>query len=338
MLYIFTCSDPASKLALSEFKKEDSSCRFIDWLDAGVGLIESELSLEEINQLIHKTPIIFVRHIFQVDMQIPMETKKEELLEQCKGYALSQLNAHMSFSVQARTIENETYKEYRNQLRDELNQLLVTEGYNLDQKDPEQVISIFFTPKTLFIGCGYTYLNLSKWNGGMMHCARENGEISRAEYKLREAIEVFSIDMNQYKEALDLGAAPGGWSNVLLSYGCNVTAIDPAKMDQRILANPKLKHYKETTQQYLARGLDKRYDIIVNDMKMDVVQSCAIINEFAHLLSENGLIVITFKLPNKYNYLNVKRGFEELKSYYHIKSARQLFHNRSEITVVLERL
>ena len=172
----------------------------------------------------------------------------------------------------------------------------------------------------------------------MMHCARENGEISRAEYKLREAIEVFSIDMNQYKEALDLGAAPGGWSNVLLSYGCNVTAIDPAKMDQRILANPKLKHYKETTQQYLARGLEKRYDIIVNDMKMDVVQSCAIINEFAHLLSENGLIVITFKLPNKYNYLNVKRGFEELKSYYHIKAARQLFHNRSEITVVLERL
>ena len=137
--------------------------------------------------------------------------------------------------------------------------------------------------------------------------------------------------------AADLGAAPGGWTNVFLSKGLKVVAIDPANMDSELLKNPNLKHYKEMTQTYLTRNMDTHFDLVVNDMKMDVVQSASITNEFEPVLSEQGLVIMTFKLPNKFSYLNIKHGLEELTKCYDFVTARQLFHNRSEITVLLKK-
>ena len=333
MKYIFTCQPNASKIALSEYKKEDPSVKFIDWLDSGVGLIESDLSNEEMVQLIFTTPIIFTRHIFAVDSSFDRTDTPEELANQCLGFALGCLSQDATFSVQARTLDTDTMKSYRNEFRDHLSSLLSEQGYEEDKKKASQILSAFITNKTVYLGCGSEHLNLSSWNGGMMHCAKE-GMISRAEFKLLEAVEVFGIDINNHHNAADLGAAPGGWSNELLNYGLKVTAIDPAKMDRELLKNPNLTHFKEMTQTYLERDLDTTFDLVVNDMKMDVIESASITNEFDKVLSEDGLVLMTFKLPNKYSYLNVKHGMEELNKCYDLVTARQLFHNRSEVTVL----
>ena len=40
--------------------------------------------------------------------------------------------------------------------------------------------------------------------------------------------------------ALDVGAAPGGWTEALLGYGCaRVTAVDPAAMSPALMASEK---------------------------------------------------------------------------------------------------
>lgn len=336
MKYIFTCQPAAMKIAASEFRKEDPSSSFCDWLDAGVGLITSDLRNHEMVHLIETAPILFTRHLFEVDVEFDRPSDISELVSLCEGYALSTLKQDNTYTIQARTMDVERLKQYRNDFRDEFATALQRHGFQEDIKYGEQILSIFLTNKKVYIGCGSAALNLSRWNGGMMHCAKE-GMISRAEFKLIEAMEVFHLDLQQFHVAADLGAAPGGWTNALLQQGLKVTAIDPANMDSELLKNPNVKHYKEMTQTYLSRGLDTRFDLIVNDMKMDVVQSASITNEFESVLSDQGLVIMTFKLPNNYSYLNVKRGIEELQTCYDLVSGRQLFHNRSEITVLFKK-
>lgn len=336
MKYIFTCQPASAKIAASEYKKEDPTSTFLDWLDTGVGLIESDLDNLQMIQTIKTAPMIFTRHIFEVDLEIDRPESIDEFITICLEYAMGTLNQENSFAIQARTLDLELMKQYRNDVREQLSQALVHEGYTEDIKHGEQILSIFFTKKKAYLGCGSSSLNLSNWNGGMMHCAKE-GMISRAEFKLLEAMECFELDLSKYHTAADLGAAPGGWTNALLSKGLKVVAIDPANMDSELLKNPNVKHYKEMTQTYLTRNLDTRFDLIVNDMKMDVVQSASITNEFESVLADDGLVIMTFKLPNKFSYLNIKRGLEELSKSYTFVTARQLFHNRSEITVLFKK-
>ena len=67
---------------------------------------------------------------------------------------------------------------------------------------------------------------------------KEEDQISRAKFKLLEAEQRFGIDFSVARKAIDIGAAPGGWTSLLLERGLKVTAIDPAAMNPRLLGNP----------------------------------------------------------------------------------------------------
>jgi 23S rRNA (uridine2552-2'-O)-methyltransferase len=60
--------------------------------------------------------------------------------------------------------------------------------------------------------------------------AKKQGYRSRAAFKIIEIQEKFRIFMKQ-QTVLDLGAAPGGWSQVVSSYVSKVIAVDLLKMD-----------------------------------------------------------------------------------------------------------
>jgi 23S rRNA (cytidine2498-2'-O)-methyltransferase len=56
-----------------------------------------------------------------------------------------------------------------------------------------------------------------------------------------------------------------------------------------------------------------------------------------HRLRESGYIIITFKLT-KHDRLNkIKEGLSLLSKDFNIVFIKQLFHNRSEITVILQK-
>lgn len=55
--------------------------------------------------------------------------------------------------------------------------------------------------------------------------AKEEGYYSRAAFKLKEMDEKLHLLKNGMK-VVDLGAAPGGWSQVLAKAGCSVVGID----------------------------------------------------------------------------------------------------------------
>jgi 23S rRNA C2498 (ribose-2'-O)-methylase RlmM len=59
----------------------------------------------------------------------------------------------------------------------------------------------------------------------------------------QDALQVLEADgrsIDATLPALDVGAAPGGWTEALLGYGCaRVTAVDPAAMSPALMASEK---------------------------------------------------------------------------------------------------
>ncbi|MGG3572586.1 SAM-dependent methyltransferase [Bacillus gobiensis] len=79
--------------------------------------------------------------------------------------------------------------------------------------------------------------------------------MSRAKFKLLEAEVKFNINYNDYSSALDIGAAPGGWTSLLLEKGLKVTAIDPSNLHPDLLRNPNLTFYKKRLMKFPYRNI-----------------------------------------------------------------------------------
>ncbi|KAK9835579.1 hypothetical protein WJX74_003512 [Apatococcus lobatus] len=65
---------------------------------------------------------------------------------------------------------------------------------------------------------------------------------SHAVGKLAEAVDAIGWDMSQVKLAVDLGAAPGSWTSFMAKSAKRVLAVDPASMDDSLLALHNVVH------------------------------------------------------------------------------------------------
>ena len=164
---------------------------------------------------------------------------------------------------------------------------------------------------------------------------KDEGMVSRSEFKLREAFDVFKIKPpdSEAPSALDLGASPGGWSRVLLSKGFSVTAADPAPCDSRLSAHPNFTQL-QTHAQRLPDGLGP-FDLVANDMRMDMFDSCRVTLDAARFLKRGGESIMTFKLPHSHKLSATRNALKLLEQKFEILSAKQLFHNRDEVTVYM---
>ncbi|MCP3683242.1 MAG: methyltransferase domain-containing protein [bacterium] len=217
-----------------------------------------------------------------------------------------------------------------------LSQVFIEQGVPLDVRQPRQVLSVVLTSGQGYLGLSHAVDNISDWAGGVRRFKREKSQVSRAEFKLLEAIELFKLSLQVGGTALDLGAAPGGWTRILRKYGMNVVAVDPAKLDPYIASDLAVKHIRDAAQRYLVKT-DKEFDVILNDIRMDARDSARIMGMAAKNLKDSGWALITLKLPKKGGRRVVTSSFEVMCKWYEVIGARQLFHNRSEITVALKR-
>lgn len=329
MQYIITCQPKAEKIAVSEYRREDPDFRILRWLEPGVGLAECALPPEELLLTIRRTPFIFTRHLVALEAELPAEPFPAQ---EISAVLQEKLPPGEPVSVQVRAQDPE-----RRKIVDEVCGILDSLGLPQDRKNGSQTVSLYANGEALFLGCGPAENNLSGWSGGEMHFSKREDFISRAEFKLLEAIDVFGVRTEKMQSALDLGAAPGGWSAVLLRKGLCVDAVDPAELHPDVARNPKLRHFREPVQRFLQRKPDRKYHLLVNDMKMDITKSAQLTASCAPLLYERAVVLMTFKLPQKYSYNDIKAGLAVLAESYRLKDARQLFHNRDEITVLLEK-
>jgi tRNA(Ser,Leu) C12 N-acetylase TAN1 len=166
--------------------------------------------------------------------------------------------------------------------------------------------------------------------------------VSRAELKMREIMAANPGIFTPDKVALDIGAAPGGWTRAMASELKKVIAVDRAKLDPGVMALPNILYIKERAENL---DLDEHVDIIANDANLLHMQSAQISLELADkYLSDGGVLIHTVKFG-----VTPKTGTPAAKSLNHaageVKSVfesagitcdtRKLKHNtRNEATII----
>jgi len=168
---------------------------------------------------------------------------------------------------------------------------------------------------------------------------------SRSTLKLAEAIEVFMDRSEQTRllrpgmQAVDLGAAPGGWTWQLVKRGIRVTAVDNGPMKGVLANHPLVQHLKQDGFKYLPR---RAVDWLVCDMVEQPSKVSTLIGTwFAAGLCKHA--IFNLKLPMKKRVLaldsalgGIRAQLDEEGINYRML-AKQLYHDREEVTVFLTR-
>jgi 23S rRNA (cytidine2498-2'-O)-methyltransferase len=197
----------------------------------------------------------------------------------------------------------------------------------------QKVISIYLFEDTGFIGFSTVRDNLNEHCDEYRVFSRHPRSVSRAEFKLVEAIRSFRLDLPPGR-ALDLGSAPGGWTKVLADSGMHVVAVDPAELDERVAGLSNVTHVRARAEDYVS---DAPFDLLVNDMNVEPETSAGVMARLAPYLKPGAYALMTVKLVIRDPSRLLANIVPILEPEYDIIRARNLFHNRLEITVLLRR-
>lgn len=311
------------------------------WLDPGIALGEAPAGFDAFAEAIHLAAPAFVRHLAPVDFEVGLTAAHDDLpvLEHAAARLVGRLDPAETFSVQTRILGEGKLPYRKVMVNERLSTALAgATGARMDARNPVQVVSVLCTPTKGFLGLSLAAQNRSSWPGGMHRLKDLDGQISRAEHKLEEALTVFGLALPSAGKALDLGAAPGGWTRVLRQHGLAVTAVDPADLDPRLLADQGIVHVRQKVQDY--RDLTPRFSVIVNDLRMDPADSVDVMVRVRPMLLPGGVAVQTLKLPEEHmtprrTLDTIRAALARLAEHYTVLGARHLYHNRSEVTVAL---
>ena len=215
-----------------------------------------------------------------------------------------------------------------------------TESYKLNHLPR---LHVFFPDKSsALIGTSDPYNSSSSLMG--IHRQNMPAEApSRSTLKLAEAIEVFMDKGEQSRllragmTAVDLGAAPGGWSWQMVKRGIRVAAVDNGPMKGVLAKHPLVEHLRQDGFKFAPR---KAVDWLICDMVekpakvADLMAAWFVAGWCKHA-------IFNLKLPMKQHLSAVDSALGAIRKKLdddginYRMSAKQLYHDREEITVFL---
>jgi len=175
---------------------------------------------------------------------------------------------------------------------------------------------------------------LSPAPGGRMRMWRESGT-SRASLKVEEALAWLGQAPGKGEVCVDMGAAPGGWTERLLARGARVVAVDPARMAPHLSLNPRMQHARESA---FAYAPDVPVDWLFCDMAWRPLEVAALLARWGRQRWATWLVA-NIKLPmqDKNPLLHRVRHVLEVHGGWQRLQVRQLYHDRDEVTVTAVR-
>ena len=185
----------------------------------------------------------------------------------------------------------------------------------------------------------------SAWPMGIPRLKMPRDVPSRSTLKLAEAFGTFLTEDEQLRllrpglRAVDLGAAPGGWTWQLAHRGIRVTAVDNGPMKGSVADDSLVTHLRED-------GLTWRPARPVDWLVCDIVlQPIRIAELVARWIADGDArrAIFNLKLPMKKRYAEVERcaaRMREITDRAHVNTKltlKQLYHDREEVTGYLAR-
>ncbi|OHV12332.1 23S rRNA (cytidine(2498)-2'-O)-methyltransferase RlmM [Kushneria phosphatilytica] len=186
--------------------------------------------------------------------------------------------------------------------------------------------------------------NRSDHPGGIRHLRFPAGAPSRSTLKLEEAWHTFiaperwSEVLGEHCWAVDLGAAPGGWSWQLVQRGMSVYAIDNGPMDNALLTTGQIEHLREDAFHWQPPHPVEWLvcDIVEQPSRVAVLMGDWLIAGWCQWA------VFNLKLPMKQRWPHVREALDLLEQRLQenriqaMIRCRHLYHDREEVTVLVE--
>lgn len=175
--------------------------------------------------------------------------------------------------------------------------------------------------------------------GGILRLRAPREAPSRSALKLEEAWHLFLTPEEREQRlaegmtAVDLGAAPGGWTWQLVQRGLHVYAVDNGPMDPGLMAGGQVEHVREDAFTWMPPRP-------VHWLVCDIVDRPGRVTDRIGDWLEAGRAqeaIFNLKLPMKKRFETARDCLDRLEQRlpagaFHLR-ARQLYHDREEITV-----
>ncbi len=319
-------------------------------IDRNFGIISFEAGREQAEELFEKS--IFVNNMLHVAKIVDI-TSCEDLIE-----PLAELAGQKTFRLEVKKIKTGIAGNAKS-VEVCLGEDMEEKGCKADLDNKEILLGVVIAGSKAYIGeiAGkhLDYFRFSKY------------QINRAEAKIAEAFEFFHIKNQALGKALDLGAAPGGWTGFLLSKGYTVVSVDSAKLQYDKLAQYgrilvigskdaqasgsidfcrienihdidtsayALIHIMEPYQQCksLVESMGM-FDLLAVDTNTSPEESASFIKSLLPLLGRNALTIATLKLVDFEIEKHIRKVEDEIGSECHLRF-KWLPHNRKELTML----
>lgn len=204
----------------------------------------------------------------------------------------------------------------------------------LDAQAPRR-LHVFFPQSDEVNLCAADLESCAPWPQGIPRLKFPHAAPSRSTLKLEEAFAVLLDDNDRARwlkpgmTAVDLGAAPGGWTYQLVRRSIRVAAIDNGPMDRALLDSGLVTHRREDGFRYRP---PKPVDWLVCDM---VEQPRRVAGLVAHWLEQGWCryAIFNLKLPMKKRFDETAQCLAQIRASARVTRAKQLYHDREEITV-----
>jgi 23S rRNA (cytidine2498-2'-O)-methyltransferase len=187
-------------------------------------------------------------------------------------------------------------------------------------------------PGHWFLGVHRTTSRVACWAGGVPRVEYPPHAVSRAYLKMAEAMAWSALPMSKGERIAELGCAPGGASQALLDAGLVVVGLDPAKVDEEVLAHPRFTHVRARAAR-APRRLFRNVPWLAADMNvaphytLDAVESVV-----AHAATSIRGMLLTLKLSDWDLAEQLPEFMERVRSWgYQDVRVRQLAFNRQEV-------
>lgn len=245
------------------------------------------------------------------------------------------------------TNDGKTLSAFIRRFQPLLETALREQGRLTDKTENRQLsrLHIFFPDKSsALIGTSDPY-NSSASLMGIHRQSMPAEAPSRSTLKLAEAIEVFLDKSEQTRllrsgmTAVDLGAAPGGWTWQMVKRGIRVSAIDNGPMKGVLAKHPLVEHLMLDGFKFSPK---KSVDWLICDM----VEKPAKVAELVANWFVNGWCkhaIFNLKLPMKQRVSALDSALEgirkklDMEAISYKMTAKQLYHDREEVTVFLSK-
>jgi 23S rRNA (cytidine2498-2'-O)-methyltransferase len=210
---------------------------------------------------------------------------------------------------------------------------------------PARLELLLLSFERVMIGVSFA-ANRARHPSGIVRLRLPAAAPSRSALKLEEAWKVFLPPGQQLdylgggKQAVDLGAAPGGWTWQLVKQGMLVTAVDNGPMNPDLMATGQVTHVREDGYHWKPRrGVDWMVcDIVDHPRRTSTLVAEWLVAGFCRY------VVFNLKLPMKKRYDEwlicreiLESGLARSDRMFRVR-ARHLYHDREEITCFIERL